>query len=234
MCRSKPLPYPGWGLIHPGSIITVTGSRAGFCITSLAIKSAGPRITLMLPPILSDPNTGMRLAGITGIRRIPFTGTISSGGILIGMTTDPATTIIKPFITGTIMARAPAGTKAIIAAPINPARLRAATLTGRPRSAVTVRNQPRTPDISNPVRRHTGTRTVTNPISRRMGTVGITNPAGMGTIVRAITANDPHNRGKKEGQPDPGPALLFCLVLASAGDGGPRGHVFCNGSASAR
>src|SRR5208337_825789 len=70
-----------------------------------------PRITPILPSILSDPKTGMRRGGIRGIRDILNTGVILSDSILIGAGTRLVTSMTRIFITSTIAARGEVGIK---------------------------------------------------------------------------------------------------------------------------
>src|SRR5208337_3600042 len=70
-----------------------------------------PRITPILPSILSDPKTGMRRGGIRGIRDILNTGVILSDSILIGAGTRLVTSMTRIFITSTIAAKGEVGIK---------------------------------------------------------------------------------------------------------------------------
>ena len=81
------------------------------CITILALRMDGPRITLILPPILSDPLTGMRQGGIRGINKILITGKIFSDSIPIGKDTTPVSVMTRIFIISTIVARVKDGIK---------------------------------------------------------------------------------------------------------------------------
>ncbi len=71
----------------------------------------GPRITLILLPILSDPLTGMNRGGISGIRDILITGKTFSDSIPIGADTKLVSVMTRIFITGTIAARVQVGIK---------------------------------------------------------------------------------------------------------------------------
>jgi hypothetical protein len=81
------------------------------CITILALRMDGARITLILPPILSDPLTGMHQGGIRGINKILITGKIFSASIPIGKDTTLVSVMTRIFIISTIVARVKDGIK---------------------------------------------------------------------------------------------------------------------------
>ena len=86
-----------------------------YCTIFSALNMAGPRNTLISPPILSGLTTGMRRSGVRGINATRFTGKISSGSIPIGPDTNPASVMTRIFIIATIMARGKVGIEASMA-----------------------------------------------------------------------------------------------------------------------
>ena len=72
---------------------------------------AGPHITLIRAPILSDPVTGMRRTIMCGISAILITGKILSKGIPIGGDIGPVGIMTRNFIISTIAARVEVGIK---------------------------------------------------------------------------------------------------------------------------
>jgi hypothetical protein len=83
----------------------------GSCITFLALDTDGPRITLILPPILSDHHTGMPPSGMRGIEDILVTGKTFTEHIHIGWDTGKVAAMTGNFMKGTIVARAGVGIK---------------------------------------------------------------------------------------------------------------------------
>src|SRR5208283_3164012 len=81
------------------------------CTIFTALITVGPHITLMLPAILSDPESGMLRDGWRGIRGGLNTGRVFSGSILIGVNTSRGSVIVSNFLSNTIMARAASGRK---------------------------------------------------------------------------------------------------------------------------
>src|SRR5659263_98695 len=82
-----------------------------YCISFSAINMAGPRITLIRPPILSDPITGMRRSGMRGINAILNTGRVLNKGIPIGADIALVSVMTRIFIIRTIAARGKVGIK---------------------------------------------------------------------------------------------------------------------------
>ena len=72
---------------------------------------AGPRITLIRPPILSDPIPGMRRSGMRGINAILITGGILNKSIPIGADIALVSVMTRIFIINTIAARGKVGIK---------------------------------------------------------------------------------------------------------------------------
>ena len=81
------------------------------CINSSAINMAGPRITLIRPPILSDPRSGMRRSGMRGINAILITGRLLNKSIPIGADITLVSVMTRIFIINTIAARGKVGIK---------------------------------------------------------------------------------------------------------------------------
>ena len=71
----------------------------------------GPRITLIRPPILSDPIPGMSRDGTPGINAILITGRISNKDIPIGADITLVSVMTRIFITSTIVAMGKVGIK---------------------------------------------------------------------------------------------------------------------------
>lgn len=87
----------------------------------------GPHITLMVPPILPDPLTGMRRGGMRGIRNILITGIIFIAIIPIGAGINMVVIMMNIFIIRTIVAKAEVGIKdSMIKSIIEPTRMDAA------------------------------------------------------------------------------------------------------------
>ena len=82
-----------------------------YCINSSAINTGGPRITLIRPPILSDPITGMRRSGMLGINAILITGVILNKSIPIGADITLVSVMTRIFTISTIAARGKVGIK---------------------------------------------------------------------------------------------------------------------------
>ena len=72
---------------------------------------AGPRITLIRPPILSDPKSGMRRSGMRGINAIRITGRLLNKSIPIGADIASVSVMTRIFIISTIAARGKVGIK---------------------------------------------------------------------------------------------------------------------------
>ena len=82
-----------------------------YYINSSAINMAGPRITPIRPPILSDPKSGMRRNGMRGINAIRTTGRLLNKSIPIGVDIALVSVMTRIFIINTITAREKVGIK---------------------------------------------------------------------------------------------------------------------------
>jgi hypothetical protein len=82
-----------------------------YCSNFSAINMAGPRITLIRPPILSDLKSGMRRSGMRGINAIRITGGLLNKSIPIGADIAWVSVMTRIFIINTIAAKGEVGTK---------------------------------------------------------------------------------------------------------------------------
>ena len=124
----------GSGLIRRGSITMVIGFYRVCCIIFSDLNMAGPRITRILPPILSDPITGMGRCGIRGISATLITGKISSDSIPIGPDTEKVSIMIRDSMKCTIVARGLGGRKASVVPPLKNTSARETRTGSRPGS----------------------------------------------------------------------------------------------------
>jgi hypothetical protein len=108
----------GSGLIRRGPITTVIGFYRVCCIIFSDLNTDGLRITRILPPILSDPITGMGRSGIRGISETLITGKISGDSIPIGPDTEKVSVMTRVSMKCTIVARGLGGRKDSVVPPL--------------------------------------------------------------------------------------------------------------------